>query len=72
MKHIAKWITYTQFCGVDYYGTDDSLEVDEEIEEEYDTWNEARVEANKRKYGHRGQYVEVYVDDELVKEYEVL
>ena len=64
MKYIVKWITYIQ-----YYGGE--IESDEEIEEEYDTLEQARQEAQKRKYGHRGQYVEVYLNDRLIKEYEV-
>lgn len=70
MKYIVKWITYTQFCGMDYYGEDDSLEFDEEIEEEYENEEEARKEAKKNKYGHRGQLVEVYINGSLEREYE--
>lgn len=70
MKFVVKWITYTQFCGMDYFGADDSLETDEEIEEEYDTYEEALKEARKNKYGHRGQFVEVYINNSWEREYE--
>ena len=70
MKYIVKWITYNQFCGMDYFGADDSLEEDEEIEEEYDTYEKALTEARKNKYGHRGQFVEVYINGSWEREYE--
>lgn len=64
MKYIVKWITYIQYFGGE-------IESDEEIEEEYDTLEEAQKEARKNKYGCRGQFVEVYINDKLVREYEV-
>ena len=70
MKYVVKWVVYTQFCGMDYFGADDSLEEDETIEEEYSTYEQAQTEARKNKYGHRGQFVEVYINDSLKREYE--
>ena len=71
MAHIVKWVTYTQFCGVDFYGDESELEIDEEIEEEYDTLEQAKHEAKKNKYGHRGQFVEVYINDRLERDYDL-
>lgn len=72
MIYTVKWVTYTQFCGMDYFGADDSLEVDEEIEEEYDNIEEAQKVAHQRnRYGYRGQFVEVYINDEFIRDYEV-
>lgn len=71
MAHIVKWITYTQFCGVDYFGNDSELETDEEYEEEYDTYEQAKHEARQDKIGTRGQYVEVYIDGKYFRDYEV-
>lgn len=63
MKYIVKWITYIQYFGGE-------IETDEEIEEEYDTYEEALKEARKNKYGHRGQFVEVYINNSWEREYE--
>ena len=71
MKYIVKWITYTQFCGIDFFGNDSELQEDEEIEEEYDTYEEAVKEADKDSYGCRGQFVEVYINGKYYRDYEV-
>lgn len=72
MKYIVKWVTYTQFCGVDFFGNDSELEEDETIEEEYDNIEEAQKVAHQRnRYGYRGQFVEVYINGEFIRDYEV-
>ena len=60
----VKYITYIQ-----YYGGE--IESDEEIIEQYDTEEEAKREARKNKYGHRGQFVEVYINGKYFRDYEV-
>lgn len=65
----VKWITYTQFLG-GYYDDNTELEEDEEIEEEYDNEETAIKEAKKDKYGTRGQFVEVYINDRYFRDYE--
>lgn len=64
----VKYITYTQFLGA--FDDDNELEEDEEIIEEYETLEQAEREARKNKYGHRGQFVEVFVNNEWFRDYE--
>ena len=63
-RFVVKYMTYVQYNGGE-------LELDEEIEEEYDTEEIAKTEARKNKYGVRGQYVEVYVNDKYFRDYEL-
>lgn len=64
------WITYTQFLGMDYYGNDGEIVEDEVIDETYDTHDEAVAQGKKNKYGHKGQLVEVYINDRFLRDYE--
>lgn len=65
--HTVKYITYTQYdLGFDEV----DLEEDEEIVEEYETFEEAEEAAKKNMYGTKGQYVEVYLDEKHFRDYE--
>ena len=66
--YIVEFRTYTQYVG--YFDDSDELTEDETIEEEYNTLEDAKREANKNKYGCRGQYVEVYINGEYYRDYE--
>ena len=53
---------------IQYYGGE--IELDEEIEYEYDTLEEAEKTANEDCEGWRGTYVRVYLDNKYYRDYE--
>lgn len=68
-KHIVRFVVYTRFMGM--FPDEEELEEEEETEYTCDTYEKAEKIANKNKVGWRGSYVEVYIDDEYYRDYEV-
>ena len=59
MAHTVKFIVYTRYEGM---FDDDELEYEEEVESEYDTYEEAERHADADEEGCVGQFVEVFLD----------
>ena len=66
----VKYITYTQCYGDSW---EDGIELveDETYTEEYGTYEEAEIAAEDNSYGVLGQFVQVFINDELVREYDL-
>lgn len=68
-KHKVRFVVYTRYMGM--FGDEEELSYEEEVESEYKTYEEAKKHADRNEEGWCGSWVEVYLDDELYREYEV-
>lgn len=67
--HIVEFIVYTRYMGM--FGDEEELSEEERTHYKCKTYEKAEKLANKNKEGWRGSYVEVYIDDEYYRDYEV-
>lgn len=65
----VRYEVYTRYLGM--FDDEDELTWEESNEYEYKTLEQAEKEANKNKEGWRGTFVEVYINDEFYRDYEV-
>ena len=68
-KFVVKYKVYTRYLGI--FGDEEELSLEETNRYECSSYEKAEELADKDKEGWRGSFVEVYINNEFYRDYEV-